>query len=553
MAEVPSESRPTRAGARGVVGPVLIAAAATVGTLVTLGPGGCGPGVTCDEAYHVDNGKRLVTALRHQDLAFFTPRNIERNFPWAPGGPPVHPPLGNWILGWTHHLFDSRPEEPAALVIMAARFGPAVALGLLVLLVGLVTARMEGPVAGSVGAAAVVLVPRVFAHGHFAALDTITALLFVAAVLAIIEADACGGRPRHFAAAGVVWGLALLTRLHGLLVLPPVVIWLAWRLGRRAVVPVAVWLAAGMVVFFAGWPWLWLAPIARLKQFLVTATDRQAVHVFYAGQVWADCDVPWHYPVVMFVAVLPLGLLLLGLLGIWAGRRRAGGEPGYLWLVLATVGFVLLVFAWPGTPVYDGVRLFLMVFPLWAISVGVGGKWVVEHPLWRSVSLRVRLGTLAMLLAMQGVGLIVYHPCQLSHYSLVVGGLAGAERLGFEVTYWGDAVQESLLAEAARRARGDQVVFGPDLAPFQIPGVVISSPAMWQKAQAEGRVPLIGWDESWQQPPAGCRYGVFYNRKADLAQVPEELLVGSDVAAYQKQGVWLARLVEFSEGGGREP
>ena len=33
---------------------------------------------------------------------------------------------------------------------------------------------------------------------------------------------------------------------------------------------------------------------------------------------------------------------------------------------------MMLVFSWPGTPVYDGVRLFLMVFPVWAIAAGLG-------------------------------------------------------------------------------------------------------------------------------------------------------------------------------------
>ena len=43
--------------------------------------------------------------------------------------------------------------------------------------------------------------------------------------------------------------------------------------------------------------------------------------------------------------------------------------------------FVLALFSLPGTPVYDGVRLFLMVFPIWAIWVGIGtsGFAVGDH------------------------------------------------------------------------------------------------------------------------------------------------------------------------------
>ena len=219
--------------------------------------------------------------------------------------------------------------------ITAARFAPAVAFALLVLMVGAWTARREGPLAGTVAAAAVALMPRLFGHAHLAALDMLTTLFFVAAVLAVAEA-ARGGRVWHFALAGAVWGAAMLVRLHGLLVAPPVILWLIWRWLSTCRKPTgcnpwtwqervccrgegsAAWLAAGVATFFVGWPWLWLAPLARFRQYLASGTARQALHVFYMGQVWDDRDVPWHYPWVMFAVTVPVGLLVLGVLGIWA-------------------------------------------------------------------------------------------------------------------------------------------------------------------------------------------------------------------------------------------
>jgi 4-amino-4-deoxy-L-arabinose transferase-like glycosyltransferase len=538
------------------VGPMLVALAATVATLSTLAPHAAGPGVTCDELYHVDAGKRLVTALCHQGLAFFDSGNIQRNFPWTPDRPtqgwhpPVQAPLGHWILGWTHHLFDLRPDDPAVVSIAAARFAPALAFGLLVLLVGLWTAGMEGHLAGTVAAAAVVLVPRAFAHAHLAALDMLTTAFFVAALLAVERAGRAA-RCWHFALAGIVWGLAMLVRLHGVLLLPPVVAWLVWRSRRRAWLPAAVWVASGTATLYAGWPWLWLAPIANLKQFLASGAGRQAIHVFYAGRVWADRDVPWHYPAVMFVAVLPLGLFLLGLLGVWANRRRWNTEP-HLTLVAGTWLLVLVVFSLPGVPVYDGVRLFLMAFPLWAIWAGVGAKWLVEQAPLPSLSRRVRLVGLGLLMVFQATGLLLYHPCQLSHYSLLVGGLAGAERLGFEVSYWGDAVREPLLEQAAARSEGCPILLAPHLAPWQATAVALSSPAM-QPALREGRVPLVGWDPSQPQRFADCRVAVIYHRRADLEVIQGPLAEGLVIAEYTKQGVWLARLIEIPRPARRDP
>ena len=52
----------------------------------------------------------------------------------------------------------------------------------------------------------------------------------------------------------------------------------------------------------------------------------------------------------------------------------------------------------------------------------------------------------------QGYGVVALHPFGLSYYNVLVGGLPGAERLGLELTYWGDAVDPVLLDRLARRA-----------------------------------------------------------------------------------------------------
>ena len=565
---------------RRLVGPWLLALAATGATLGTLGPGVGGPGITCDELYHVATGKALVTALRHEGVSFFSPRHIAENFNWPADGPPVQPPLGNWILGWTHYLLDPSPDDPAVISIAAARFAPAVAFGLLVLLVGWAATRWDGPVAGTVASAATFFVPRLFGHAHFAAMDMLIALGFTAAALATVEAVRQGGRWWAMGLAGVVWGLAMLTRLHGLLLVLPAIAWIVYRLRRRSVLPACVWTLAGMATLLAGWPWLWLDPWHRFWQFIGTGIHRQAVHVFYVGRVWDDRVVPWHYSCVMFVLALPLGLLVLGSLGIWSqrpqgsrhtacaaldGTRRVpatlDSDQSYRF-VLGTLLLVLGVFSLPGVPVYDGVRLFLMAFPLWALLAGAGARWLVEGdkgdrhllpqrpsgcfaqtlpvPLFPHWPARRRRWLLGCFVALQAVGLVVYHPCPLSHYNLLVGGLWGAEKLGFEVTYWGDAVDESLLREVAVRAAGERIVFGPNLAPFQALGVSFVS-----KSLAEARVTIVGWDARWRAPPPGCHFGVFYHRRADREQILPAIRSGRVVASRTCQGVWVAEVLEF--------
>jgi len=148
--------------------------------------------------------------------------------------------------------------------------------------------------------------------------------------------------------------------------------------------------------------------------------------------------------------------------------------------------------------------------------------------------------------ALQGVGLFLYHPCCLSHYGLMVGGLTGAERLGFEVNYWGDAVTESLLSAIPDNARGSAVLFGPNLAPFQAPMVPVCSASLTAK-----QVNMVGWDGGRSGITLGCRYGVFYHRRADLKGIPNELLDAKVLAEQRVVGVWTARVVEFPDPVGK--
>ena len=545
--------------------------AATLVTLLTIAPDGGGPGVTCDEPYHVLYGKRLVTAWRTQGLGFFSRANIARNFHWQPGGVPVHPPLGNWLLGWAHDLVDPAPDEPAAISIVAPRFVSAIAFGLLVLMVGLTTLRMAGPLAGTVAAATVCLVPRVFGHAHLAALDMLTTFWFVGAILAVIAADARGGRWWHYALAGVVWGLAMLTRLSGILVGPPVAVWIIWRLRRRAFVPLGLWAAAGLATFFAGWPWLWVDTVAHLRQFLDTATNRVSIHVYYLGSVWADTpdhQAPWHYTPVMFVLALPLGLLVLGLLGIWSrtvgevgGRwNMAGGgpyippatyhlppatyhlppPPGY-WLVMGSLAFMLVAFSWPGRPIYDGVRLFSMALPLWAVSVGIGAKWLAESRLLAHWPSAVRGSAIAVLVAAQGIGLLLYHPCYLSHYSLLVGGLPGAEKLGFEVTLLGRLGHRRPVPHVRASGQRRDDPLRPQSRPLS--GYVgILSPSLGPLLDS-GNTHFEGISRESRSLVAKSRYAVIYRRKANLADLPPEVVNGQVLAERSVLGVWVARVV----------
>ncbi len=535
-----------------------LAVLCTVLTAVDLAPELGGPGVTCDEFYHVSYGKRLVSSFLANGLGFFRPSCIESTFAWRKDGPPVHPPLGNWVLGWAHWLFDPEPFNPLRIAITPARFGTAICFGCLAFIVGLFCAGHFGTISGVLAVISLVCMPRLFGHAHLAALDLITATTCSATIVAVAWAEQ-RKRWYGFMIAGIVWGLALLTRFHGLLCLPPVVCYLLWRYRCRAISPVMLWLTAGLMTFVVGWPWLWLDPLGQIHQYLVSSTQRIHIHTFYLGQVWNDTAVPWHYPWVMFLVTLPPGLILLGMIGIVPlypkSMRNSHSDQGQdsardasIWLIFGTICFFLLVFSLPGVPVYDGVRLFLPVYPLWAILVGRGTPvaWAyLKHVMERRDTLRAIL--VCVFFACQAVGTLWFRPVWLSYYNCFVGGLAGAEKLGFEINYWGDALTEEILCYGARQVRpGEPLYFAPSLAPYQAAGIMVASHCLMER-----EILLKAWSAEVDHDSVISGWLIVYNRRADL---PESLVTLLDdrpaVAKITRQGVWLARLIPL--GGANE-
>ena len=172
---------------------------------------------------------------------------------------------------------------------------------------------------------------------------------------------------------------------------------------------------------------------------------------------------PWHYPWCYFAATVPVGLHALGVWGLAAAwrHRRADALP----ILLLGCGALLLVVFSTRVAVYDGERLFLPVFPLWAIVIGRGTAAAWEFVRTRAAVWRVAL---SLCFALQAWGVVAIHPFGLSYYNMLVGGLPGAERLGLELTYWGDAVDSRLLDRLAAEVKpGASVALAPTLYPGQ--------------------------------------------------------------------------------------
>ena len=103
-------------------------------------------------------------------------------------------------------------------------------------------------------------------------------------------------------------------------------------------------------------------------------------------------------------------------------------------------------------PVYDGERLFLHVFPAWALLIGLGFAFALE-PLPFGTPFGRRSESFWSASCWSRPTASSLHPFGLSYYNGLIGGLAGAERLGLELTYWNDPVDQVLLDRLAREGQ----------------------------------------------------------------------------------------------------
>ena len=370
---------------------------------------------------------------------------------------------GNWIPNHEHPP-AAKLLYGAALHLGADRFGPlaparAVSALLFAALVWLTVwtgRRLFGDRAGLCAGLSLLLMPRVLAHAHLAELDMSMALMWMLAASLSLK-----GLPGWKGAwiLGLLWGLALLTKVNGIFLLVPLLGWgllkkdLSWP---QALAVIRI----GYAVFLAGWPWLWADPVGRIQGYLLDKSDRWIVPTLYFGRVYDHAYPPWHFPLVMTAITLP-PLILAASAG--AGiRLLARREPGAAWLGLH-LAFTLGLACLPGVPRYDGVRLFLAAFPFLALLAGRG----LDLALGSLPGPRWRLGAAGMLLLLTLPGIVRMDPCLLSYYSPLAGGLEGADRLGMETTYWGDALTPDFLAALSPGTQGFSTApMGEDYAAF---------------------------------------------------------------------------------------
>ncbi len=498
-----------------------------------------GPGLTIDESFNIQQGVYLVDAFAQHGPLVFSPSGAREVF-GSKDYLPDHPPLGRVILGVAHFLTSwcIAGSESSAYNVPAARLGSCFAFAMSVLLLTEFCIRRFGWATTVCVPILMISTPSLLGHSRLAALESATNLAWVAAMLPLLAwwTDARPPSTLRACVSGVFWGLLLLTKVQGILLPPIVFVWAVWRFRGQCVRPLACWSVCGAILFLAAWPWLWLDPIYNIQQYLGRAAVRPTLYCWYFGERFADKQVPWHYPFVQTLFTLPVAVILCLIARI---KRR--WPDGIDQLLLLSIMFPLLVFALPGTPVYDGNRLFLIVMPMIIIFASRASSQfqdmitseVLPTPSAQRSVTKWQIAVLVFL-AVQPFGSSVFSPYAISQYGPLAGGNNGAAALGMESSYWSDGLNGSFWEQVPENST---VYVAPVSHQFQLQDMMSLVPIVQKR-----NIKLVPYEYD-QEKQKGLL--LLIHRLADLRPelrtVPEGATI---VAEVHLEKVVLARLID---------
>jgi 4-amino-4-deoxy-L-arabinose transferase-like glycosyltransferase len=404
-----------------------------------------------------------------------------------------HPPLTKLIAGITYTISHKWADQTTAFRL-AGLFWYAT----LLFLVYYISRKIYNRNIAWVAMISTALIPRLFADAHLLELDLPLAVVWLFTTYAFYrglddkyQVPSIKDYKKHFGfrisdfgfsreagwsiICGISFGLAMLTKVMAIFILIPLFLWAQIFYRNKYSNNLFCMFTIGPIIFVLFWPWLWHNTFTRiLDYFAFFFLMESPLKTFYFGQAYSST--PWHYPLVMTLVTVPIGILLLALFGIWKsirGKREEGrGKQNILTseailpakrssifhqsdtfgsLLLFNILFFLGFFALPGTLVIDGVRYFLPIFPMLAIFAGLGFyhfRLRISDCRFKTANRKSQILNgivliIVFLLPLIAIG--TYHPYQLSYYNELVGGIRGATRLGFETTYWGEVIRQNEL------------------------------------------------------------------------------------------------------------
>jgi hypothetical protein len=261
---------------------------------------------------------------------------------------------------------------------------------------------------------------------------------------------------------------------------------------------------------------VWAHKGAHVRWYLKRHLEHEHYNFEYLGRNWNNPPKEWDrrllrmtFPFVSTGLTVPATTLALaavgGVLLVRRARRKDGtdvpaddtllpdtpAEGGPSWLrpgadvdrapgafLFFQIFGPMAVLAWPGTPIFGGVKHFMPAMPYLAIVAGVGLRWLTRTAGELLPRPRLQRFAPAALAALVCLPAVVEtrrsHPDGLAHYNFIAGGFAGGASLGMNRQFWGYSVLPMLGWIAQHRPASQRLywhdVFGDALTMYQRDG-----------------------------------------------------------------------------------
>ncbi len=359
---------------------------------------------------------------------------------------------------------------------VAWRFGPVSLFALALCCVFYRITLVFGRTAAFFAIGSILLIPRLFAHVHIAACDSPLISLWLISWSVFPREKASW--PLYLLW-GCVLGSVMSVKFTGWIVPVPFILFLVmtwksqWNIPRRFHLILAAFCVA-LLTFFLLNPPLWPDPWNGIKTFLELNLSRKDynIAICFLGKIYnLRYTLPWYNTMFWTEITMPLPLLLFIPITLvrYFGEKtfsRGVSEPNPLFprevlLILLNAMTLLVIRSLPNTPVHDGVRLFIAVFPFLGILSGLGAAvlWNTKRSIVQKHVLRI---TIAIIYGGLVWNMYCYAPQWLSFYNVVIGGPRGALKAGMEPTYYWDSVDREVFHELNKRSDSpsDKVLFG---------------------------------------------------------------------------------------------
>jgi len=416
-------------------------------------------GFTRDESYYFHAADEYIGWFNELETnlsegraaASFTQASVDAHW----GYNPEHPVLMKTLFALSHEVFHTRWGWMSA---SDAYRLPAIALsGLLLGLLFLFTLEVSGRwLAASSAAVMMVLMPRFFFHAHLTCFDVPIASMWFVVIYAYWKSL---DSTRWAWACGVLWGLALITKLNAFFI--PIVLLAHWALarprdfkleGRRLrvpAVPMALFTMAvlGPLIHHLAWPRHWYDTFDRIRWYFQFHLKHEHYFVNFFGMNLWEPPFPISFPFVMTLVTTPVVILAWFFVGasilIWSrwSRSGTGGDRyGTGWLIALNILVPFLIIARPSTPVFGCVKHWFSALPFMMMVAGIGLSRVVDvasHGTDRTMRRMLGVAVLVTASIPASLATIQSHPYGPAYYNEIIRGYTGGADTRNMRNFWG--------------------------------------------------------------------------------------------------------------------